>query len=177
MQHVIQAIIFSCSFDAEDVLWIRDDADHTAVSPVTGADRADFMIGVITANAAAFDFFFSCTNRIGKGNRLFIRKRQDIKCQTLCALASNPWKRSKTINQIIKGCREKSHKIMLLPNIILRESCELLHGGLVHGKQHCLQQGRRPLLLCRPVRCFYQRRRLPPAECRVPFHQRDGEAL
>ena len=113
--------ILSKGVRKENILWIGDHTDLAAVSSVAGTDRADFMIRIIAADAAASDLFFSCTDGIGKADRLLIRQRKNVKSQSLSTLTSDSGQRRKTINQIIKGRREKSHKYLLLPKIIRRE--------------------------------------------------------
>ena len=107
MEHMIGAVIFPSTLDAEHVSRLGHHADGGFIPPVAGADGADLPFGQILAYRAAAHIGFRLGNGVGKGFCLPVRQGQHMESKALGALSADPGQRRKFINQIFQGCREK----------------------------------------------------------------------
>ena len=107
MQDVIDAVILAAALKREHVARLRHDADGALVALRRGTDGARLLIGEILADAAAVDVFLGVYNGGCKLQRLLFREGQDMKRQTLRALAPDAGQCSELVNEIFECIRKK----------------------------------------------------------------------
>ena len=163
VQHVIGSVILMPALDARHIARLGHHADGGLVAALACADGADLSLRQVLTDLAAVHAALRVQDGLGKGLRLRIREGKDVEGQALRALSPDAGQRGKAVDQIVKGCREKSHSLIL-------RSSQCFHGwfgwqqrGPLFRRRRCRQPARRPPPLRTAARCSRQRRRRSPA--------------
>jgi hypothetical protein len=99
VQDVVKPVVGAGLLDGAQVLRLLHDADHAALAPRVGADRARVRDGHVVAHRAGGEPLLDLAHRVGERERLLLGLRVDVEGQALGGLFADAGKFRKGLDQ------------------------------------------------------------------------------
>ena len=161
---MICPVILVTALDGQHITRLRHDADGALVPPIALTDGAGLPLGQILADAAAVDAALGIRDGGGKGEGLFVGKRQHMKGKPRRALAADAGQRGKLVDQVFQRGGKESHITTPFKNF---GSLRLRPRGRLCQRRRFPRPERLRRPLCRSARSADRPPRPPPRRSRA----------